>query len=64
VSDYNDEEKSSLEKKSWKGVVEDTYYIACFHVSPSRLFTAEPMLKTRDANQKQLTVSESAFLES
>lgn len=35
-----------------------TYYIACFHVRPSRLFTAAAMLKTREANQKQLTASD------
>ena len=34
-----------------------TYYIACFHVSPRRLFTAAPILKTSEANQKALTVS-------
>lgn len=33
-----------------------TYYIACFHVSPRRLLTAAPMLKTRDVNQKPLTL--------
>ena len=32
-----------------------THYIACFHVSPSRLLTAAPMLKTNDVNQKVLT---------
>ena len=35
-----------------------TYYIACFQVRPSRLFTAAAMLKTREANQKQLTASD------
>ena len=32
-----------------------THYIACFHVSPRRLLTAAPILKTKEANQKQLT---------
>jgi len=36
-------------------VNETTYYIACFHVNPKRLFTAAAILKTREANQKQLT---------
>jgi hypothetical protein len=34
-----------------------TYYIACFQVSPSKLLTAAAMLKTRDANQNELTAS-------
>lgn len=34
-----------------------TYYIACFQVTPNRLFTAAAMLKTIEANQKQLTES-------
>ena len=37
-----------------------TYYIACFQVNPRRLLTAAAMLKTIEANQKQLT--ESAIL--
>ena len=32
-----------------------THYIACFHVSPSKLLTAAPMLKTNEVNQKVLT---------
>ena len=32
-----------------------TYYIACFHVTPSRLFTAAPILNTRDVNQNEFT---------
>lgn len=37
------------------GMREWTYYMACFQVSPSKLFTAAPMLKTRERNQKQFT---------
>ena len=32
-----------------------TYYIACFHVTPSKLFTAAPILNTNDVNQNELT---------
>lgn len=32
-----------------------TYYIACFQVTPSRLLTAAPILKTREVNQNELT---------
>jgi len=35
------------------------YYIACFHVSPRRLFTDAAMLNTNDENQKALTASAS-----
>lgn len=31
--------------------------MACFQVSPNKLLTAAAMLKTREANQKQLTAS-------
>lgn len=34
-------------------------YMACFQVSPKRLFTAAAILNTREANQKQLTAVES-----
>lgn len=34
-----------------------TYYIACFQVSPNKLFTAAAILKTSDANQKELTAT-------
>ena len=33
----------------------DTYYIACFHVTPSKLFTAAPILNTSDVNQNEFT---------
>ena len=33
-----------------------THYIACFQVTPSRLFTAAPIEKTNDVNQKPLTL--------
>jgi hypothetical protein len=39
---------------------QDTHYIACFQVSPSREFTAEAMLKTRLANQNAFTALASA----
>lgn len=32
-----------------------THYMACFHVSPSKLLTAEAMLNTREQNQNALT---------
>ena len=32
-----------------------THYMACFHVTPRRLFTAAPMLNTSDVNQKEFT---------
>lgn len=32
-----------------------TYYIACFHVTPNRLLTAAPILKTSDVNQNVFT---------
>lgn len=31
--------------------------MACFHVKPSKLLTAAPMLKTSEVNQKPLTAS-------
>lgn len=34
-----------------------TYYIACFQVSPRRLFTAAAILNTSDENQKAFTQS-------
>ena len=34
----------------------ETHYIACFHVSPSKLLTALAMLKTSDMNQNELTL--------
>jgi len=43
---------SVLDKKK------NTYYIACFQVNPSKLFTAAPILNTKLANQKLLTESE------
>lgn len=33
----------------------ETYYMACFQVSPSRLLTAAAILNTRDVNQKPFT---------
>ena len=35
----------------------ETYYMASFHVRPNKLFTAAPMLKTKDVNQNPLTLS-------
>lgn len=35
------------------------YYMACFHVSPRRLFTDAAMLNTNEANQKAFTESAS-----
>lgn len=37
--------------------MEPTYYMACFQVNPSKLFTAAAMLNTKDANQKLLTAA-------
>ncbi len=34
---------------------EHTHYIACFHVTPSKLLTAAPILNTKDVNQNELT---------
>ena len=39
-----------------------THYIACFHVRPNRLFTAAPMLNTRDVNQNEFTALASGVL--
>lgn len=38
-----------------------TYYIACFQVSPRRLFTAAAILNTSDENQKAFTESDSTL---
>lgn len=39
-----------------EGKVMSTYYIAIFQLSPSRLFTAAAILKTRLENQKAFTL--------
>ena len=38
-----------------------TYYIACFQVTPSKLFTAAPMLNTSEMNQNEFTASASGL---
>ena len=39
----------------------NTYYIACFHVTPSKLFTAAPILNTNEVNQNEFTASASGL---
>lgn len=41
------------------GLNAGTYYIACLHVSPSKLLTAAPTEKTSEVNQNPLTESDS-----
>lgn len=40
----------------------DTYYMACFQVNPSKLLTAAPILKTREANQKVFTTTSAGLV--
>ena len=40
---------------------EATYYIACFHVTPSRLLTAAPILNTSEVNQNEFTAFSNAL---
>jgi hypothetical protein len=46
---------NSLNNETLRRLINNTYYMACFHVSPSRLLTAAAILKTSDANQKPFT---------
>jgi hypothetical protein len=39
-----------------------THYMACFHVSPSKLLTAAAMLNTSEENQKEFTASAKGLL--
>ena len=41
--------------------MDKTYYMACFQVSPRRLFTADAILNTNEMNQNKLTASDSWF---
>ena len=39
--------------------MDKTYYMACFQVSPRRLFTADAILNTNEMNQNKFTASDS-----
>ena len=39
----------------------DNHYMACFHVTPSKLLTALAILKTSEMNQNELTASATGF---
>ena len=45
--------------QNWKKEV--THYMACFHVTPSKLLTADAILKTSERNQNEFTASASGL---